>query len=101
MTNAHKVKQKRLSFKRKQKAKKSVEFSIDDLKKDILQEAKSLKIDAKTAEIIAENVMAKTEKWVEKRVTFTQNDLHQYVAKAVQKYSDDLSYVYQNRDKII
>lgn len=86
---------------RRAKKKAGVEFRIEDLKEDILREARLLKIDNAMAEMIAENVVQKTVKWVEKRVTFTQNDLYKHVATIIQQYSDDLAYVYQNRGKII
>lgn len=97
----NKVKRKNFGLKRKRKPVQEVEFNIDELKKDILQETKSLKINAKSAEVMAEKIVEKTAKWAEKRVTFTQGDLHKRIAEEAKKYSEDLAYVYQNRDKII
>lgn len=80
---------------------KAKTFSIEDLKKDILHEAKLLKISETVAQTIAGRVAEKVEKWMEKRAAVTNDDLNRQLAKELQKYNADLAYVYQNRGKII
>lgn len=80
---------------------KAKTFSIEDLKKDILHEAKLLKISETVAQMIAGRVAEKVEKWIEKRAAVTNDDLNRQLAKELQKYNADLAYVYQNRGKII
>lgn len=80
---------------------KAKTFSIEDLKKDILHEAKLLKVSDAVAETIASRAVEKVEKWIEKRSAVTSDDLNRQIAKELQKYNADLAYVYQIRGKII
>lgn len=80
---------------------KAKEFSIAGLKKDIIKEARLLKVPDTVAETIAEKTAEKVGKWVEKRAAVTSDDLNRQIAKELQKYHSDLAYVYQNRGKII
>mgnify|MGYP001079007234 CR=1 FL=1 len=80
---------------------KAKAFSIEDLRKDILHEAKLLKISETVAETIADRAIGKVGKWAEKRAAVTSDDLNRQIAKELEKYNADLAYVYQNRGKII
>lgn len=78
-----------------------MKFSKKGLKEDILKEGMILRMHSGAVESIADRVVEKTAKWVEKRSTITKTDLDQKVAKELEQYSRDLAYVYQNRGKII
>ncbi len=80
---------------------KAKEFSVEDLRKDILREAKILNISEPVAKTVAERVAGQLEKWTEKRAAVTEEDLNRQIAKELKKYNTDLAYVYQNRGKII
>ena len=54
-----------------------------------------------TAEVVAEKVAGQVVRWAGRRSAVTQADLNRQIAKEMQKYSPDLAYVFQNRDKII
>ncbi len=95
------IKQKRSLIKRKTKAISSFTFSEEKLKADILTEAKKLRIADSTAEVITEKVVASVAKWAAKRTAVTIDDINRRVALEMAKYNGDLSYVYQNRGKII
>ena len=110
---AEKTKQKRLQNKQernknkqernaeKAEAESEKSFSREKLVQEILREAKVLNIAPGAAEEYAKKVAEKTEKWVEKRGGVTESDISRVVAKEMEKYSRDLSFVYQNRGKII
>lgn len=76
-------------------------FSVEGLKKDILGEAKKLKVPETVAQTMADRTIEKVGKWIEKRAAVTSDDLNRQIAKELQKYNADLAYVYQNRGKII
>lgn len=80
---------------------KAKTFSVEDLKQDILREAKKLKISETVAQTVADRTIEKVGKWIEKRAAVTNDDLNRQIAKELQKYNADLAYVYQNRGKII
>lgn len=96
-----KVKQKLDLKKRKQKVAASFAFSEEKLKADILVETRMLCIAESTAEMIADKVVANVSAWVAKRAAVTIDDINRRVAIETAKYNADLSYVYQNRGKII
>lgn len=77
------------------------ELSVDGLKKEILREAKVVKLPMGTAEVVAEKIAEQTLAWAKKRPAVTTEDLNRQIAKNAKKYSEDLAYVYQNRGKII
>ena len=79
----------------------AVSFLEGNLAEEIMREAKVLKIPAKSAESYAKKVAAKVAKWAERREKVTKDDINRVVAKEIAKYSKDLSFVYQNRGKII
>lgn len=84
---------------RKQPQAKS--FSKSLIVKDIMLEAKVLGISVGAAEQYAEKVSNKVVKWAERREAVTENDINAEIAKEINKYSKDLSFVYKNRGKII
>lgn len=96
-----KEKHKRFGIKRKWNACQAQEFDKASLQAELLREAQTLKIPAGAAEIIAVRVAERVEKWAMQRPAVTLNDINHRVASEVEKYSRDLAYVYQNRDKII
>lgn len=77
------------------------DFSKQALKKDILCEAKVLRIAPGSAEAIADIVVEKVAKWAEARAEITEDDLNRIVASKVAPYNEGLAYVYKNRNKII
>ncbi len=101
MQKSEKVKQKRHLIKRKPKTQTTFAFSEEKLKDEILLEAKKLRLAESTAELMADKVVANVAKWVAKRTTVTVDDINRRVALEIAKYNMDLSYVYQNRGKII
>ena len=76
-------------------------FSRRVLKRDILREAKVLRIAPGSAEAIADIVVEKVAKWAEQRAEITEDDLNRIVASKVAPYNEGLAYVYKNRGKII
>ena len=98
---SEKIKQKRNIIKRKQKPVMTYVFDEEKLKAEILAEAKRLHMAESTAETITNKVVTKVAKWAEKRAAVTLDDINRRVALEMEKYDADLSYVYQNRGKII
>lgn len=93
-------------IKRRQKSQaqertKLKEFSISELEKDILGEAKKLKISDEVAKMITSRTLEQIQKWISKRAAVTMEDLNKQVAKELKKYNEDLAYVYQIRGTII
>lgn len=80
---------------------KPKEFSISELEKDILREAKVLGLSDSVAKMVAKRVCKRIEKWTEKRSAVTDEDLNRQIAKELKDYNADLAYVYQIRGKII
>lgn len=80
---------------------KPKEFSISELEKDILREAKVLGLSDSVAKMVAKRVCERIEKWTEKRSAVTDEDLNRQIAKELKDYNADLAYVYQIRGKII
>lgn len=86
---------------RTKKANRSIEFSAEALKKELMRETKVLKIPSGIAEVIVEKMVAEVEKWIKQRPAVTVEDIQRRVAREAKKYNTDLAYVYQNRGKII
>lgn len=72
-----------------------------ELAKQIVCDAKGAGIPSGAAKAMADKIAGKVIGWVEKRGTITETDLYRQLAKEAKKYSADLAYVYENRDKII
>lgn len=94
-------KQKQVKVKRKKNSCQPITFSEIELKAELMREAQVLQIPVGAAEEIAIRVAGQVRKWVEKRSAVTTADIQRRVALEIEKYSPDLSYVYQNRGKII
>ena len=68
---------------------------------EILREARVLGMHAGTAEIIADKVTEKIITWSKKRAMITESDLNLKLAKEIQKFDEDLAYLFESKDKII
>ncbi len=80
---------------------KELTFSKDDLKAEILKDAKSINLAPGFAATVSEKVADAAEQKISKLSTITKNDLERIVTSELKKYSADLAYIYRNRDKII
>ena len=80
---------------------KELDFSKENLKAEILKDAKSLNLAPGFAATISDKVSDAVEQKVNKLSTITKNDLERIVTSELKKYSADLAYIYHNRDKII
>ena len=76
-------------------------INANQLKNELLREARVVKVPMGTAEVVAEKVAEQVEEWARKRSAMTRADIDRQIAKEIAKYSKDLAYVYQNRGKII
>ncbi|MBR5418791.1 hypothetical protein IK110_00875 [Candidatus Saccharibacteria bacterium] len=83
------------------KHKISYEYDPEGIKKNILQQAKSLNIPSGWAEQIADRVIEKTNKWIADKAIVTEDDLRKIIIKELDKLNADLAYAYRNHDKII
>lgn len=83
------------------KQKEPTVFNEKDLRDDLLQSAKAIGLSITVAEIITTKVAAKVAARLAKRSVVTAEDLNRFIAMEAEKYSQDLAYVYKNRDKII
>lgn len=90
---------------RKAKAKRTKtlaeSFSKELVVKDLLKHARALNLSEAAVEKYANTVAEKVEKWVKARGGVTGDDVNALIAKEVKKYSEDLSFIYENRGKII
>lgn len=96
-----KGKQKRFGIKRKRSACQPIAFSEEELKKELLREARALKIPVGAAEAMVTEIAEKVAKWVRQRSAVTVDDIRQRIAREAEKYNADLAYVYKNHGKII
>lgn len=94
-------KQKRFRSKHKQSNCQALEFSADELQKELLRELQALRVPSGTARAVADQVVKQVGQWVEKKPAVTMDDIYRKVAAEAEKYNPDLAYVYQNRGKII
>ena len=79
----------------------TVSFSKELVVKDIVKEARTIDIAPAAAERFAKIVAEKVSKWAEGRGNITQNDLNIQIAREIERFNSDLSFVYKNRGKII
>ena len=81
----------------------SNKLSVDYIADDIIKEGKALHLQAAPLKIVANQVAEKIVKKLEKtdKRTIKKSDLKTLIAKEIKGYSKDLSFVYQNRGKII
>lgn len=96
-----KAKPQRILAKAKRKKPQALKLSKSIITKDILKEAKVLKISNETAEKYVKIVSEKVTNWAEKRATVTKSDINRQIAKEIKKYNKDLAFIYENRGKII
>ena len=87
--------------KRTRTASTAVVFNDADVRESILHDAKIVGIPNGAAETIANKITEKVHAWVTARPAITNDDLNRRIAIEAKRYSADLSYVYQNRGKII
>ena len=80
---------------------KSSDFSPEELKKDILREAKVLNIHFGFATIIADKVTSSVESFINSHPVVTKTEIDSLIVSELEKYNKDLAYIYHNRDKII
>ncbi len=76
-------------------------FDERKLADELRCESRSLGIPAGSAEVIIEEVIKSVCTWLEKRSLITKGDLERVVSRELNKYNEDLAYIYRNRDKII
>lgn len=76
-------------------------YSLEGLKKDILEEARVLRIHSGFANQIAEKVVQAVEKFLSSHPIVTKEEVETIVVSELKKYNKDLAYIYHNRDKII
>ena len=76
-------------------------YSSTALKKQIIADAKSLKIAEKWAETIAEKTVKHVDAWIKGRGTVTEADLNRVAHQKLKTYNADLAYIFKNRGKII
>lgn len=76
-------------------------FDAEKIHDDLLYDAKIIGIPDGAAETIASRVTEKVRVWVIARPAITLDDLNRKIAVEAKRYNADLSYVYQNRGKII
>lgn len=96
-----KAKPQRILAKAKTKKPQTLKLSESVIAKDILKEARVLKISNETAEKYVKIVSEKVTRWAEKRATVTRLDINRQIAKEIKKYNKDLAFIYENRGKII
>lgn len=76
-------------------------FDPEQVRESLLYDAKIVGIPDGAAETIATKVTEKVRLWVLSRTSITTSDLDRRIAIEAKRYSADLSYIYQNRGKII
>jgi 2-phosphoglycerate kinase len=76
-------------------------YSREDLKKEILEHARSLRLAPKWAETIAEKTAKNVDVWIEGRGIVTEADIRRIAHQTLKKLSSDIAFVYKNYDKII
>jgi len=76
-------------------------FDAEKIRQALLYDAKIVGIPDGAAETIANKITEKIRVWVIARPAITSDDLNRKIAVEAKRYSADLSYVYQNRGRII
>lgn len=96
-----KAKPQRILARAQKKKPQPLKLSNSAIAKDILKEAKVLKISNETAEKYVKIVSEKVTTWAKKRATVTRLDINRQIAKEIKKYNKDLAFIYENKGKII
>lgn len=76
-------------------------FSPDSLVSELRADGRSLNLPENSVEPIIEKVLRAVLTWMENRDIITKSDLKRTVGLELEKYSKDLAFVYENREKII
>lgn len=76
-------------------------FNPTKLKRELTIDARAVGIPSGSAKIFIERTIASVTKHLASKSIITEADLKRAVVKELKKYNTDLTYVYQNRDKII
>ena len=77
------------------------EYSSAELKKNILLNAKSLRIPEAWAKQIADRVVKNIDKWIADKELITEDDLRKQIVKELKVLEPNLAFAYRNHDKII
>ena len=77
------------------------EYSSAGLKKNILMNAKSLRIPEAWAKQIADRVVKNIDKWIADKELITEDDLRKQIVKELKVLEPNLAFAYRNHDKII
>ena len=76
-------------------------LSRKKLEDEIKREAKVLGINVETGEWVAKKTVDEIMKWREGRSMITTEDLNEKLAKVLEKYNQDLAYLFKSKNKII
>ena len=79
----------------------SKNFSPEELTRELKTESKILGLPEQSAEQISGKVIKYVLTWLENRDIITKSYLESVVTCELDKYSKDLAFLYQNRNKII
>jgi len=85
----------------KKKTSPSYDFSLEEIKTDLLREARALRIHSGFADQIIEKVLLAVEKYQSSHPVVTKKDIDKIVHSELKKFDKDFAFIYQNRDKII
>ena len=81
--------------------KKARTYSSAALKKQIINDAKSLHIAEKWAETIAARTVKHVDAWIKGRSTVTEADINRIAHAKLKELNADLAYIYKNRGRIL
>lgn len=84
-----------------EKKNKKFQFSEKQLVEDLKREARVLNIHPGAAELIADEVTKKIQKWIKDKPTITYSDLERRIVLEVKKYNKDLAFILGERNKLI
>ncbi len=79
----------------------NIKFLEERIVDDIVHEALTINIPTGTAKILAEKVAKTVTKKFNTAKQYKKEDIDTYIAEEMEKYHDNLAYVYKNRGKII
>lgn len=82
-------------------AKRERLFSPDELVSLLRSDSRALGLPEGSVEPLARRVVEAVLAWLENRDIITKSDLDRVVGAELEKYSPDLAFVYQNREKVI
>lgn len=88
-------------MRRKNQKGKTEVFDLEVLENQLMRDAKAVGLSKDSVALITKRVSKEIAKWVKDKEVITKDDLYRKIAKETRQYSQDLAYVYENRDKII